>query len=565
MAARDAGSDTDSDYDFCGFETHDLRTVSDSISDVSDFSVSSVPSTASSDYSSDENDKENEDPLANTGSWSTTLTMFTLPNFVQQVGAAFTLPSEANEVGFLMKFFSDEVLDDIVAETNRYATACISKKPDPLWQPITTDELKAFFGLHVLLSVIPMPSYKMAWTTNKLFAHPQFGAVMTRNRFEHILKYFHVADVSNNPPRGQPDHDRLALIRPILDKIRQNCLQNYYPHKETSIDEAMIAYRGRLSFKQYLPAKPTKYGVKVWVRADPKNGYVNDFDIYTGKDATIASDEGGLGERVVKKLCSQLEGRNHHVYVDNFFSSPQLFSDLEVKGVYCCGTVRVNRKGLPADMKAKRLVKNQGDFVAWQKGNLTATCWKDKKQVNFLATNADPTEIDVVSRKQKDGSEISVACPVVCKLYGDNMFGVDRADQMRMQYPTCRKAVKWWKYVFWFLFDVCICNAYVCMRESAAHQLTTKSGKPKARTQLDFRMKLTDQLIAGYRGLRKRQLSSAQLQPNHWPIKARSRGRCRRCYQNGVRHEVSLMCSECELHLCVDRDCFKSYHEELLE
>ena len=47
----------------------------------------------------------------------------------------------------------------------------------------------------------------------------------------------------------------------------------YSPHREVTVDEAMIAFRGRLSFRQYLPAKPTKYGIKVWVREDSTNGF----------------------------------------------------------------------------------------------------------------------------------------------------------------------------------------------------------------------------------------------------------------------------------------------------
>ena len=37
-----------------------------------------------------------------------------------------------------------------------------------------------------------------------------------------------------------------------------------------SINEGMIAYQGRLSFRQFVPAKLTKYGVKVWMAADEK-------------------------------------------------------------------------------------------------------------------------------------------------------------------------------------------------------------------------------------------------------------------------------------------------------
>jgi hypothetical protein len=193
--------------------------------------------------------------------------------------------------------------------------------------------------------------------------------------------------------------------------------------------------------------------------------------------------------------------------------------------------VRLNRKGLPPDMKKKKLVQKQGDFVTWQKGNMTATAWKDKKQVNFLATNVCPTEMDTVKRRQKDGSRVDIICPVVCKKYTAYMFGVDRADQMRMQYSTCRKAWKWWKYIFWFLFDVSVCNAFVCMRESTNHKLTSRKGKEKERTQIDFRMKLADQLIGDYRGTWKRKATpTIDLSGfNHWPVKADKRGRCKRC------------------------------------
>ena len=488
---------SDSESDFSGFDAGDFDDQSGS--DISVSSVSAVSDVSAS--SSDDNDISAG--VSRAGPWTGNLTPVNTAAFTEPTGAAFQLPTTATEIDFFTQFCTDVLLSQIVTETNRYASVAIAKKPDPYWSPIDIAELKAFLGLMVTLSVVPLPSHKLAWTTHRLFRHPAFGETMTRTRFEKILKYFHVADATSNPARGQPGHDKLCLVRSVMDHVLQKCVDNYMPSKESSVDEAMIGYKGRLSFKQYLPAKPTKFGVKVWVRADPNNGYVNECQVYTGKSEQTMSSE-GLGERVVKKLCERLHGKNHHVFMDNFFSTTKLFTDMEQKGIYCCGTVRLNRKGLPVEMKRKGLVKNQGDFVIFQKGNLTATAWKDKKQVNFLSTNCDPTEIDTVSRRQKDGSPVDVVCPVVSKCYTKYMSGVDRADQLRMQYATCRKAVKWWKYIFWFLFYVAICNAFICMRESANHQLISRRGKTKPRTQIDFRMKLAEQLIGDFRSVRKR-------------------------------------------------------------
>lgn len=55
------------------------------------------------------------------------------------------------------------------------------------------------------------------------------------------------------------------------------------PTQPNSIDEAMIPFKGRTSLKQYIPNKPIKRGIKVWVRADAENGYVCQFEVYVGK------------------------------------------------------------------------------------------------------------------------------------------------------------------------------------------------------------------------------------------------------------------------------------------
>ena len=62
------------------------------------------------------------------------------------------------------------------------------------------------------------------------------------------------------------------------------------PYLHLFVDEAMISFRGCLSFRQYLPAKRTKYGVKVWEICDARNGYCFDFDVYLGRP----TDPGGV-------------------------------------------------------------------------------------------------------------------------------------------------------------------------------------------------------------------------------------------------------------------------------
>ena len=89
--------------------------------------------------------------------------------------------------------------------------------------------------------------------------------------------------------------------------------------------------------KQYMPKKPIKIGIKVWVLADSTNGYFCRLQVYTGHQTSV---ERGLGARVVKDLSQDFYGKWHHVYFDNFFTSKQLLCDLESLGTYGCGTAR---------------------------------------------------------------------------------------------------------------------------------------------------------------------------------------------------------------------------------
>ena len=61
---------------------------------------------------------------------------------------------------------------------------------------------------------------------------------------------------------SQPGYDALFKVRKYSDLITPNLESEYNPHEPLSVDEAMIPFKGRLGFKQYMKDKPTK-GVRV--------------------------------------------------------------------------------------------------------------------------------------------------------------------------------------------------------------------------------------------------------------------------------------------------------------
>ena len=123
---------------------------------------------------------------------------------------------------------------------------------------------------------------------------------------------------------------------------------------------------------------------------------------------------------MVLKLLEGVENRGHHVYMDNFCSSPALFQDLWCLGFGTCGTVRMNWRSVPEEMKAK-LQKGKTTTKVVD-DNLMTLKWQDKRLVVMLTTVHD----DAVVTKQRRtravycGAEV-VQKPLVVELYNQFM------------------------------------------------------------------------------------------------------------------------------------------------
>ncbi|KAF0040529.1 hypothetical protein F2P81_006427 [Scophthalmus maximus] len=92
---------------------------------------------------------------------------------------------------------------------------------------------------------------------------------------------------------------------------------------------------GRCLFRQYMPSKPAKYGIKSWVSCDARSSYAWKMQVYTGKP-TGGAPEKNQGIRVALHVTEGLRG--HNVTCDNFFTSYELGQRLLRRGITMVGT-----------------------------------------------------------------------------------------------------------------------------------------------------------------------------------------------------------------------------------
>ena len=203
-----------------------------------------------------------------------------------------------------------------------------------------------------------------------------------------------------------------------------------------------------------------------------------------------------------------------------------------------------------------------------QAGEVTASAWMDRKMVTVMSTNSQPSAAGTVLRKQKDGTHIHVPCPESIISYNKFMGGVDRGDQLRGYYSCRSKRRKFYKYIFFFLLDVAITNAYIL----TSHYSPSHSFK----NIKSFRLQLAKELIGEYCSRRRRGRGGTVIRPlpfRHYPIRIDDgkpgprypRGPC--AFHNDVHHRrvlSSWFCRECGKWLCHNgdpsSDCFMQWH-----
>ena len=247
--------------------------------------------------------------------WKSGRTPVTVHPYVGQAGPAHPIPSCI--LGIFRLLLTTTIMETIVEQTNLYAQQVMGADAYITWAEVTVQELSAFLGFSILMSINHLPSITDYWKTDEVFYYSPVAGRITRDRFFDLSRYLHFVDNTGLPRRTDPNYHRLQKVKPIIDAVMNTCLSLYNPSANLSIDEVMIAFKGRSAIKQYMPKKPTKRGIKVWMRSDSLNGYVSQFNIYTGKDGSTT--EVGLGGKVVKKLTRSIIGRNHRLFMDNLY------------------------------------------------------------------------------------------------------------------------------------------------------------------------------------------------------------------------------------------------------
>ena len=267
------------------------------------------------------------------------------------------------------------------------------------------------------------------------------------------------------------------------------------------------------------------------------------------------------------QLVEGFEQKGHHVYMDNLYTSIPLFESLMRAGIGACGTVRINRRGLPTEIK--KTIK-KGEVVHNKKNGILALKWKDKRDVSMLSTIHNHSM--VIKRRRTRlaaGGFEEIQKPLVVDQYNSFMGGVDRNDQLLSYYGFAHRTVKWWKRLFLHLLDIAVINSYTMYTESRQDKrlLTHKEFRISLAKALLFQSGEPVEALPHQPGLVETQPYLRLTERHfleHTPSLPCGQPQCYECsvctYKKGRgRVRTTFRCKQCQVALCVV-PCFELYH-----
>ena len=344
---------------------------------------------------------------------------------------------------FFRDFVTDKMLDDVVTQTNIY-----SFQKTGILLKTTRKEIETFIGIYLRMGLIQGHSIRSYWEAGTRYA--PVADAMGRDRFAKLASTLHFQN--NMAVTEDQKTDKIWKLRQWLNDFRDN-LKKIPAEEHNSVDEIMVAFKGKSALKQYIRGKPHPWGFKLWARAGI-SGILYDFDIYQGSQdgKRRAPSELGLGGDVVLQMVKDLpDGLNFKVFADNFFTNLALAKALRKKSIYFVGTFRANRlKGcqLKSEKELRKEGRGSSDSKVELLSNVIAVRWYDNKTVDCLSTYVGIEKQDKAKRyDKKEKKFIEVPRPAIIQEYNTFMGGVDLLDSLTALYKFNLKSKRWYMYI----------------------------------------------------------------------------------------------------------------------
>nr|CAI5855201.1 unnamed protein product [Callosobruchus analis] len=365
---------------------------------------------------------------------------------------------------------------------------------------------------------------------------------MSQRRFRFLLRVIRFDDKRTRVERSELD--KLAPVREVFELLTENCKQSYAVGEYVTLDEMLFAFRGRCSFRVYIPNKPKKYGIKVFATVDSRTFYTSHLEIYAGVQPDGPYRLDNSTEAVTLRMCQHLSGTGRNITMDRWFTGCSVVNKLLTQHrLTVVGTIKTNKREIPSIMtNVKGRPLQSSVFAFGDKSTLVSYVPRKGKNVLLISSMHKSDEVDERSQK-----------PEINLFYNTMKCGVDIVDKMASSYNVARNTKRWPLVIFYGLLNVASINAFVLLRHNRptsdtikARRLFIKSlGKEIVSEYMSTRMSTSGLHTYIQNAIHKYSSITPEAQPG--PSRD-NRGRCKYCAKRKTRYS----CNFCKCRICLD-------------
>lgn len=464
-----------------------------------------------------------------------------LPGVVPEARAALS------EFACWNLFFTDEMLQSILKCTNDRIhpkiALCNNLSKYTHVKECSVAELKAFIGLLYLAGLNRSGRQNLSdlWSTDGTGVEI-YGLVMSKQRFHFLQSCLTFDDLSTRDERRLLDN--LAPIRELFEAFVENCKNSYVPSDCLTIDEMLIAFRGRCKFRQYIPSKPAKYGLKIIALVDARNFYIKNLEIYAGKQPDGPYSSSNKPFDIVDRIVQPISKTNRNVTFDNWFTSYELVHHLLSKHkLTSVGTLRKNKKQIPPEFTKARKCVFTSQFAFQKDITLVSHIPKKNKVVLLISSLHHDDSIDSSTGEKKK--------PEINTYYNTTKCGVDVADELSATYDVCRNSKKWPLTIFYAVLNMAAINGLILHRiNNESNQKRRRYLKNLGLALVSDHLKVRRNVLSLPRELRKKICQFSGEPVEEPPVKkTNARKRCQICPASKDR-KTTHVCQGCNKHIC---------------
>ena len=363
----------------------------------------------------------------------------------------------------------DTVIEEIVIRTNIKIAELRQRVGDNnrgkfTYSDTTVLEFRAFIGCLIMAGIRRDNHMSTASMFSPTYGCQFYRCIFSEKRFAFLIRSVRFDDQATRRQRMRTD--RFAHIRYVWEEVIKNCRENYHPGPVVTVDEQLLAFRGRCVFRVYIANKPAKYGIKIFMACDADSLYCLNAIPYLGKGSVPPLNPSvNQGQWITTKLVEPFRADGRVICCDNWFTSLNLAKKLLADKMHLVGTIRP-KPYLPTNEIIKEKLKVGESCAIFQRANKVNVVYKKVKTTKHVAVMT--TVHNSFSTVEDEKTEAHM-------YYNASKGGVDAFDRMCAESSTSRKTRRWPLCVFYGLINIATNNSWIIYASSDLDQRSTRS------------------------------------------------------------------------------------------